>query len=60
MSSSLSLSVVIPAYNERERLGATLDRVLDYLSTVGAAGRTLAHRLRQQNLIGGAVHATDD
>ena len=32
MSTAPTLSVVIPAYNERERLGATLERVLDYLS----------------------------
>ncbi|MEM8933614.1 MAG: dolichyl-phosphate beta-glucosyltransferase [Acidobacteriota bacterium] len=36
-SPALALSVVIPAYNERERLGATLDRVFDYLSTTGKA-----------------------
>jgi len=26
-----SLSIVIPAYNERDRLPPTLDRILDYL-----------------------------
>ena len=27
------LTVVIPAYNEAQRLGATLDRVLEYLAS---------------------------
>ncbi|MBA3514101.1 MAG: glycosyltransferase family 2 protein [Pyrinomonadaceae bacterium] len=29
---SISLSIVIPAYNEAERLGTTLPKILDYLS----------------------------
>lgn len=31
---SISLSIVIPAYNEAGRLGATLPKVLDYLSNI--------------------------
>jgi dolichyl-phosphate beta-glucosyltransferase len=31
----VSLSIVIPAYNEEKRLPATLDRVREYLSTLG-------------------------
>ena len=30
-----SLSIIIPAYNERSRLPATLDRVIDYMKTAG-------------------------
>ena len=35
MNASVRLSVVIPAYNEEERLGPTLGRILDYLSGCG-------------------------
>jgi len=35
------LSVVIPAYNEAERLGPSLDRALDYLETRGASFEVL-------------------
>lgn len=35
------LTVVIPAYNEAERLGATLRRVVDYLSRHGGASEVL-------------------
>lgn len=34
--------------------------VADYLSSIATPGRTLSHRLRQQNLIGGAVHPTSE
>jgi glycosyltransferase involved in cell wall biosynthesis len=30
-----SLSIIIPAYNERSRLPATLDRIIDYMKTAG-------------------------
>jgi glycosyltransferase involved in cell wall biosynthesis len=34
-------SIIIPAYNEGERLGATLDRVLDFLRTTGWTAEVL-------------------
>lgn len=37
-----------------------VQRAADHLSQVAGEGRTLGHRLRQQNLIGGAVSPTDD
>lgn len=33
MGDSISLSVVVPAYNEAKRIGATLDDIQEYLST---------------------------
>jgi dolichyl-phosphate beta-glucosyltransferase len=40
-SDSIRLSVVIPAYNEEERLGRTLNRVLEYLQNRGLAAEVL-------------------
>jgi dolichyl-phosphate beta-glucosyltransferase len=40
-SDSIRLSVVIPAYNEEQRLGSTLNRVLEYLHNRGLAAEVL-------------------
>lgn len=43
-----------------EAARADARRTRDYLSAVSGVGRTLGHRLREQNLIGGAVSPIDD
>jgi cellulose synthase/poly-beta-1,6-N-acetylglucosamine synthase-like glycosyltransferase len=44
------LSIVIPAYNEEMRLPATLERLAEYLPTLGLQTEVLRGRLRRKSL----------
>ena len=45
------MSVVVPAYNEEERLGGMLEEAVDYLENVYGRGRTSATTARQRKTV---------